>query len=138
MPFRANERLLTTVLTICFVTTVALLAYLQYRWSSEVSAAATTRMQSSLESSTIGFRQELSGQLGTLCLELQSEGGEETVDAPKAGKAVGALETHEFVSRPGGGHLCCGCEPRTANLTPRYRRCSIRGNKLAASSARVW
>lgn len=88
MPFRANERLLTTVLTICFVTTVALLAYLQYRWSSEVSAAATTRMQSSLESSTIGFRQELSGQLGTLCLELQSEGGEETVDAPRLAKRL--------------------------------------------------
>lgn len=81
MPFRANERLLTLVLTICFVTTVVLLAYLQYRWSSEVSAAATTRMRSNLESSTMGFRQDLSSQLGVLCLELQSESGEETVDA---------------------------------------------------------
>lgn len=81
MPFRFNERLLTWTLTICFVITVALLAYLQYRWSSEVSSAATTRMRASLESSTMGFRQELSSQLGVLCLGLQSESGESPVDA---------------------------------------------------------
>ncbi len=88
MPLRVNERLLTWALTTCFVGTLVLLAYLQYRWSSEVSEAATTRMRSNLESSTFGFRQELSGQLGALGVELQSESGEEPVDARRLAKRL--------------------------------------------------
>ena len=49
------------------------LAVLQYRWSSQVSDAATTRIRTGLQNSMMNFRQDLSRELGTLCLELQAQ-----------------------------------------------------------------
>jgi signal transduction histidine kinase len=48
------------------------LGILQYRWSSQVSAATRSQMQSNLESSMIGFRQDLARELSAVCLELRS------------------------------------------------------------------
>ena len=47
------------------------LAVLQYRWSGEVSQAASAQMHSSLYTSLMGFRQELSREFAAISLELQ-------------------------------------------------------------------
>ncbi len=77
---RSSERVLTWALPTFLICTLAALASLQYRWSSEISEAASTRMRSTLQNSTMSFRQDLAGQLGTLCLDLQSEAGGLPVD----------------------------------------------------------
>jgi signal transduction histidine kinase len=48
------------------------LAILQYRWSSQVSAATRSQMQANLQSSLMGFRQDLARELGAVCVELRS------------------------------------------------------------------
>jgi signal transduction histidine kinase len=48
------------------------LAILQYRWSSQVSAATRSQMQASLQSSLLGFRQDMARELGAVCVELRS------------------------------------------------------------------
>lgn len=46
------------------------LAFLQYRWSLEVSNATTTQMQVNLHNALLNFRQDLSGELARLGLEV--------------------------------------------------------------------
>ena len=46
------------------------LAFLQYRWSLEVSHATTTQMQVNLHNALMNFRQDLSGELARLGLEV--------------------------------------------------------------------
>jgi signal transduction histidine kinase len=48
------------------------LAILQYRWSSQVSAATRSQMEANLQSSLMGFRQDLARELGAVCVELRS------------------------------------------------------------------
>jgi len=48
------------------------LAVLQYRWSNQVSAATRSQLQANLQSSLMGFRQDLSRELGAVCMELRS------------------------------------------------------------------
>src|SRR5258708_14519629 len=48
------------------------LAVMQYRWSLQVSAATKAQMQSSLQNSLMGLRQDFSRELGALCVEVRS------------------------------------------------------------------
>lgn len=50
------------------------LGVLQYRWSGEVSDATRAQMQSGLQTSLFGFRQDLARELGAACLELRPSG----------------------------------------------------------------
>jgi signal transduction histidine kinase len=52
------------------------LAIMQYKWSDEVSAANRAQMQSSLQTSMMGFRQDLAREVGAACLELRSAADE--------------------------------------------------------------
>jgi signal transduction histidine kinase len=47
------------------------LAVLEYRWSKDVSEAASLRMHASLQSSVMAFRQDLYRELAAICLPLQ-------------------------------------------------------------------
>jgi signal transduction histidine kinase len=48
------------------------LAVLQYRWSNQVSAATRSQLQANLQSSLMGFRQDLARELGAACMELRA------------------------------------------------------------------
>jgi signal transduction histidine kinase len=67
----SKERLLTWLMTIMLTCVLIGLALLQYRWSSEISQAENMRIQSALQTSMMSFREDLSRDLGTLCLEFQ-------------------------------------------------------------------
>jgi signal transduction histidine kinase len=69
----ATDRVLTWAVPLMLACVLAVLAVLQYRWSRQASDAATTRMQASLQNSMMNFRQDLSRELGTMCLELQGD-----------------------------------------------------------------
>ena len=71
MKFLSPERLSTWVLPTALACVLIALAVLQYRWSSQVSDAATTRIRASLQDSMMNFRQDFSRELANLCLELQ-------------------------------------------------------------------
>jgi two-component system, OmpR family, sensor histidine kinase SenX3 len=72
MRLPAKERFLgsgsVAILTIVLLT----LALLQYRWSGEVSQAASTRMQASLETSIRGFKHDFYQELGVVCFPFQT------------------------------------------------------------------
>jgi signal transduction histidine kinase len=51
---------------------LAILAVLQYRWSGQLSAATRTQMQSNLQNSLMGFRQDVARELAAACLEIKS------------------------------------------------------------------
>lgn len=57
------------------------LAFLQFRWSVEVSQATTTRIHADLQNSMMNFRQDFSRDLAGLCLELQVVSGMSSTDA---------------------------------------------------------
>jgi signal transduction histidine kinase len=76
----SKERILTWVIPLALVAVLTVLAVLQYRWSHQVSEAATTRMQADLQSSMMNFRQDLAREVATICLELQGDEAS-TVDA---------------------------------------------------------
>ena len=71
MKFASTERVFSWATAIALVCVLAALGVLQYRWSGEVSEAATTRMQANLQSSLMDFRQDLSRELARICLEMQ-------------------------------------------------------------------
>ena len=73
MKLLSPERLSTWVVPTALACVLVGLAVLQYRWSSQVSDAATTRIRTGLQNSMMNFRQDLSRELGTLCLELQAQ-----------------------------------------------------------------
>src|SRR6202051_5236965 len=78
--FPSKERLLTWAVPILLTCVLIALAVLQYRWSREVSEAASTRMQTSLQNSMMNFRLDLARELATMCLELEGENAR-SVDA---------------------------------------------------------
>jgi signal transduction histidine kinase len=69
----SKERLLTWAVPILLTGVLIALAVLQYRWSRQVSEAASTRMQTSLQDSMMNFRLDLARELATMCLQLQGE-----------------------------------------------------------------
>lgn len=71
MGSRIKEMLLTWATPIGLVTVLVVLGVLQYRWSREVSDAASTRMQVSLQSALMNFRTDLAREFATACLDLQ-------------------------------------------------------------------
>jgi len=79
--FFSKDRAVTWVVPGLLACVLIALAVLQYRWSRQVSEAASTRMQTSLQNSMMNFRQDLSRQLGTMCLELQGDDKSSSVRA---------------------------------------------------------
>jgi signal transduction histidine kinase len=69
----SKDRLLTWAVPILLTGVLIALAVLQYRWSRQVSEAASTRMQTSLQDSMMNFRLDLARELATMCLQLQGE-----------------------------------------------------------------
>jgi signal transduction histidine kinase len=51
---------------------LVLLAILQYHWSAQVSTATRTQMQTALQNSLLGFRQDVARELASPCLEIKS------------------------------------------------------------------
>lgn len=55
---------------------LVVLAIMQYKWSDEVSAANKAQMQSGLQTSMMGFRQDLAREMGAIGMELRSAADE--------------------------------------------------------------
>jgi signal transduction histidine kinase len=51
---------------------LAILAVLQYKWSGQVSTATMTQIQSNLETSLLGFRQDVTRELASACVEIKA------------------------------------------------------------------
>ena len=51
---------------------LAILAALQYKWSGQVSTATMTQIQSNLQTSLLGFRQDVARELTSACVEIRS------------------------------------------------------------------
>lgn len=66
-----QERLFWWVAVPALAGVLIALGVLQYRWSEQVSDATRAQMQSSLQTSMLGFRQDLARELGAACLELR-------------------------------------------------------------------
>jgi signal transduction histidine kinase len=69
-----RERLFWWVGVPALALVLVALGGLQYRWSDEVSDATRAQMQSGLQASLMGFRQDLARELGAACLELRPTG----------------------------------------------------------------
>lgn len=67
-----KDRLFRWVAVPALAGVLALIAVLQYKWSGQVSAAAKAQMQSNLQVSLLGFRQDFSRELGAAGLEIRS------------------------------------------------------------------
>jgi signal transduction histidine kinase len=78
--FFSKDRVLTWAVPGLLTCVLIALAVLQYRWSRQVSEAASTRMQTSLQNSMMNFRLDLARELATMCLELQGDNAR-SVDA---------------------------------------------------------
>lgn len=73
-----KERLFRWVAVPALAAVLALLAVLQYKWSRQVSTATRTQIQSNLETSLLGFRQDVGRELASPCLEIKA-----AMDAPQ-------------------------------------------------------
>jgi two-component system, OmpR family, sensor histidine kinase SenX3 len=82
MRFRFKERILTWAVPIALAGVLIALAALQYRWSREVSDAASTRIQTSLQNALMNFRGDLAREFAMTCLDLQLDNGGRS-DYPK-------------------------------------------------------
>ena len=60
---------------VALTTVLVVLAALQYRWSRDVSEAAASRMETTLYSSMLGFRNDLYRELTNICFTLQPDMG---------------------------------------------------------------
>jgi two-component system, OmpR family, sensor histidine kinase SenX3 len=67
MRLPSRERLVLTGVVCALAAVLMALALLQYRWSREVSAAASARMQANLQLSMVAFRQDLYRELAAVC-----------------------------------------------------------------------
>ncbi len=67
-----KERLFRWVAVPALAGVLALLAVLQYKWSGQVSQAAKAQMQSNLQVSLMGFRQDFARELGAAGMEIRS------------------------------------------------------------------
>jgi two-component system sensor histidine kinase SenX3 len=72
MQSTVKERLFWWVAVPVLAAVLVALGALQYRWSNEVSAATRSQMQSNLQGSLLGFRMDLTREMGAVCLELRS------------------------------------------------------------------
>jgi signal transduction histidine kinase len=68
-----KERLSSSAVVIALAGVLAVLGVLQYRWSREVSQAASDRMRSNLQTSMVGMRQDLYRELSALGMAFQSD-----------------------------------------------------------------
>lgn len=82
-----KERLFRWIAVPALAAVLATLAVLQYKWSGQVSTATKTQMQTALQNSLGGFRQDLSHELASACLEIRS--------ALDAGPAVNPSQIEE-------------------------------------------
>jgi hypothetical protein len=67
-----KERLFRWIAVPALAAVLATLAVLQYRWSGQVSTATKARMQSSLQTALLAFRQDVARELASACLEIKS------------------------------------------------------------------
>src|SRR5262249_41388816 len=67
-----KDRLFRWVAVPVLVAVLALLAVLQYKWSGQVSTATKAQMQSNLQVSLMGFRQDFTRELGAAGVEIRS------------------------------------------------------------------
>ena len=67
-----KERAVSTLVILCLVLFLVILAALQFRWSSEVCVADSARMRARLQSSLLSFRLDLQRELGAVCFPFQS------------------------------------------------------------------
>ncbi|MGC2696831.1 MAG: histidine kinase dimerization/phospho-acceptor domain-containing protein, partial [Candidatus Angelobacter sp.] len=67
-----KERLLRWVAVPALAAVLAVLAVLQYKWSKQVSTATMTQIQSNLETSLLGFRQDVARELTSACQEIKA------------------------------------------------------------------
>jgi hypothetical protein len=110
-----KERLVLWVAVPALAAVLVALAVMQYKWSGQVSAATKAQMESSLQTSLYGFRQDVTRELGAVCLEVRSvtdeSGGvnpakmvqqfrhwEQTASHP-------GLVTHVYIQRSSGDEL---------------------------------
>lgn len=71
MNFLIRKRLGMMLVVLALAAVLVSLAILQYRWSGEVSAATTQRMEAALHNSLNSFRQDLSRELSEICVGLE-------------------------------------------------------------------
>jgi signal transduction histidine kinase len=76
MKSATKERLFLWVAVPALAAVLIALAVLQYRWSGQVSAATKAQMESNLQVSLLGFRQDFTRELGAVCLEVKSAADE--------------------------------------------------------------
>ena len=89
MPSNIKERIFWWIVVPVLAAVLAALAVLQYRWSDEVSAATRSQMQTNLQNSLMGFRADLTRELGAVCVELRSV-------ADDSGNAAPTQFVHQF------------------------------------------
>lgn len=73
MKLQLRDRLSSSAIVIALAGILAVLAVLQYRWSREVSEAASDRMKAGLQNSMIGMRQDLYRELSGLAMAFQGD-----------------------------------------------------------------
>lgn len=66
MKFPLKQRVLWPVLTVCLSAVLIALGVLQYRWSTEVSNAASARMRAVLSSSMLDFQRDLMREISSV------------------------------------------------------------------------
>src|SRR5882724_1139012 len=71
-----KERLVLWVAVPALAAVLVVLAVMQYKWSGQVSAATKSQMESNLQMSLVGFRQDFTRELGAVCLEARSAADE--------------------------------------------------------------
>ncbi len=67
-----KERIFRWIAVPALSAVLAVLAVLQYKWSGQVSTATMTQIQSNLETSLLGFRQDVGRELTSPCLEIRA------------------------------------------------------------------
>src|SRR5690349_20773161 len=74
MNFLLRKRAGMALVVVALAAVLVGLAVLQFRWSGELSEAATQRMQTALHSSLGNFRQDLARELAGICSGFQFNG----------------------------------------------------------------
>ena len=67
-----KERIFRWVAVPALAAVLATLAVLQYHWSLQVSRATRTQMQTALQNSLMGFRQDVARELASPCIEIKT------------------------------------------------------------------
>lgn len=93
MKLPLKERLSSSAIVIALAGILGVLGVLQYRWSREVSEAASDRMRAGLQNSMIGMRQDLYRELSGLAMAFQGDPAAKI--NPRDGEAY-AQRLHEW------------------------------------------